>query len=83
MVSVQPGIESLSSSVLKLMDKGVTGCQNVPEAELFDFAYLFDAPDQGVSRELQTRLDEACPRGRRLIRRAPCRTATWRRAWSW
>ena len=59
MVSVQPGIESLSSSVLKLMDKGVTGCQNVPEAELFDFAYLFDAPDQGVSRELQTRLDEA------------------------
>jgi ribosomal peptide maturation radical SAM protein 1 len=28
-VSVQPGIESLSSRVLKLMDKGVTGCQNV------------------------------------------------------
>jgi ribosomal peptide maturation radical SAM protein 1 len=27
--SIQPGIESLSSSVLKLMDKGVTGCQNV------------------------------------------------------
>jgi ribosomal peptide maturation radical SAM protein 1 len=28
-VHVQPGIESLSSRVLKLMDKGVTGCQNV------------------------------------------------------
>jgi ribosomal peptide maturation radical SAM protein 1 len=26
---VQPGIESLSGNVLKLMDKGVTGCQNV------------------------------------------------------
>lgn len=26
---VQPGIESLSSKVLKLMNKGVTGCQNV------------------------------------------------------
>jgi ribosomal peptide maturation radical SAM protein 1 len=26
---VQPGIESLSSRVLKLMDKGVTGCQNI------------------------------------------------------
>lgn len=28
-VQVQPGIESLSSSVLRRMDKGVTGCQNV------------------------------------------------------
>jgi ribosomal peptide maturation radical SAM protein 1 len=28
-VYVQPGIESLSSRVLRLMDKGVTGCQNV------------------------------------------------------
>ncbi|MEU8953275.1 RiPP maturation radical SAM C-methyltransferase [Streptomyces sp. NPDC048518] len=26
---VQPGIESLSGRVLKIMDKGVTGCQNV------------------------------------------------------
>jgi ribosomal peptide maturation radical SAM protein 1 len=26
---VQPGVESLSSRVLRLMDKGVTGCQNV------------------------------------------------------
>ncbi|APU15560.1 MULTISPECIES: RiPP maturation radical SAM C-methyltransferase [Actinoalloteichus] len=29
LVNVQPGIESLNSRVLKLMDKGVTGCQNV------------------------------------------------------
>ncbi|WP_425559390.1 RiPP maturation radical SAM C-methyltransferase [Catenulispora yoronensis] len=29
LVSVQPGIESLDSRVLRIMDKGVTGCQNV------------------------------------------------------
>ncbi|MFY1635331.1 RiPP maturation radical SAM C-methyltransferase [Solwaraspora sp. WMMB335] len=29
LVSVQPGIENLSSRVLKIMDKGVTGCLNV------------------------------------------------------
>ncbi|MFI8103743.1 RiPP maturation radical SAM C-methyltransferase [Streptomyces sp. NPDC086023] len=29
MTFVQPGIESLSTHVLRLMDKGVTGCQNV------------------------------------------------------
>ncbi|HEX5495919.1 MAG TPA: RiPP maturation radical SAM C-methyltransferase [Mycobacteriales bacterium] len=29
LVHVQPGVESLSSRVLALMDKGVTGCQNV------------------------------------------------------
>ena len=29
LVSVQPGIESLNSRVLRIMDKGVTGCQNV------------------------------------------------------
>ncbi|MBE1530424.1 RiPP maturation radical SAM C-methyltransferase [Actinomadura algeriensis] len=28
-VVIQPGIENLNSHVLKLMDKGVTGCQNV------------------------------------------------------
>jgi ribosomal peptide maturation radical SAM protein 1 len=28
-VQVQPGIENLSTHVLRLMDKGVTGCQNV------------------------------------------------------
>ncbi len=29
LVNVQPGIESLNTRVLKIMDKGVTGCQNV------------------------------------------------------
>ncbi|WBB96886.1 MULTISPECIES: RiPP maturation radical SAM C-methyltransferase [unclassified Solwaraspora] len=29
LVSVQPGIENLNSRVLKIMDKGVTGCLNV------------------------------------------------------
>ncbi|WP_433231532.1 RiPP maturation radical SAM C-methyltransferase [Micromonospora sp. CA-248260] len=29
LVSVQPGIESLNSRVLKLMDKGVSGCLNI------------------------------------------------------
>ncbi|MDF3292614.1 RiPP maturation radical SAM C-methyltransferase [Streptomyces silvisoli] len=29
LIYVQPGVESLSSRVLGLMDKGVTGCQNV------------------------------------------------------
>ncbi|BAJ26108.1 MULTISPECIES: RiPP maturation radical SAM C-methyltransferase [Kitasatospora] len=40
-VQVQPGIESLSSRILKLMDKGVTGCQNVRA--------LRDAQSAGVS----------------------------------
>ena len=39
-VQVQPGIESLSSRVLQLMDKGVTGCQNV--------RHLRDAQSAGV-----------------------------------
>jgi hypothetical protein len=29
LVSVQPGVENLSTRVLKIMEKGVTGCQNV------------------------------------------------------
>jgi ribosomal peptide maturation radical SAM protein 1 len=29
LVSVQPGVENLSTRILKIMDKGVTGCQNV------------------------------------------------------
>jgi ribosomal peptide maturation radical SAM protein 1 len=140
-VQVQPGIESLSSRVLKIMDKGVTGCQNVrflrdaqsvglsvnwnylygfpgetdtdydtviaqmpalhhlepnfgtsriaverfapyfqrpelgfaelrpdrqyamiydlPEAELFDFAYVFDAPKRGISEATEKRLAAA------------------------
>jgi ribosomal peptide maturation radical SAM protein 1 len=41
LVSVQPGIESLSSRVLKIMDKGVTGYQNV--------RMLRDAADSGLS----------------------------------
>jgi ribosomal peptide maturation radical SAM protein 1 len=40
-VQVQPGIESLSTHVLQLMDKGVTGCQNV--------RHLRDAQSAGVS----------------------------------
>ncbi|MFD4397540.1 RiPP maturation radical SAM C-methyltransferase [Kitasatospora sp. NPDC058397] len=38
---VQPGIESLSTRVLRIMDKGVTGCQNVRA--------LRDAQSAGVS----------------------------------
>jgi ribosomal peptide maturation radical SAM protein 1 len=41
LVNVQPGIESLNSRVLKIMDKGVTGCQNV--------RLLRDAADAGIS----------------------------------
>ncbi|GAA1241308.1 RiPP maturation radical SAM C-methyltransferase [Kitasatospora nipponensis] len=40
-VQVQPGVESLSSPVLRIMDKGVTGCQNVRA--------LRDAQSAGVS----------------------------------
>ncbi|WP_063792479.1 RiPP maturation radical SAM C-methyltransferase [Streptomyces atriruber] len=50
---VQPGIESLSGRVLKLMDKGVTGCQNVRmmrDAESVSLGvvwnYLFGFPDE-------------------------------------
>jgi ribosomal peptide maturation radical SAM protein 1 len=39
-VNVQPGIESLSSKVLKIMDKGVTGCLNV--------RFLRDAESLGI-----------------------------------
>jgi len=40
-VQVQPGVESLSTNVLRLMDKGVTGCQNVRA--------LRDAQSSGVT----------------------------------
>ncbi|MET8682884.1 RiPP maturation radical SAM C-methyltransferase [Streptomyces sp. NPDC004732] len=50
---VQPGIESLNGRVLKLMDKGVTGCQNVRmmrDAESVSLGvvwnYLFGFPDE-------------------------------------
>lgn len=40
-VQVQPGIENLSTRVLRIMDKGVTGCQNVRS--------LRDAQSAGVT----------------------------------
>ncbi|WIG95368.1 RiPP maturation radical SAM C-methyltransferase [Myxococcus sp. SDU36] len=40
-VSVQPGIENLSSHVLKLMDKGVNGCHNIQT--------LRDCEEQGLT----------------------------------
>jgi ribosomal peptide maturation radical SAM protein 1 len=64
-VSVQPGIESLSSSVLKLMDKGVTGCQNVRllrDAEslgltvLWNYLYGFPGEDPGEYDEVIAQL---------------------------
>lgn len=145
-MSVQPGVESLSSRVLKLMDKGVSGCQNIrilrdaetvginiawiylygfpgendedyekiieqmpalhhlgpassvtritiqrfspyfnrpelgfselrpayyyslmydlPERELADLSYIFDAPPKGIRTELGDRLEEAMDRWR-------------------
>ncbi|MGW0801549.1 RiPP maturation radical SAM C-methyltransferase [Nonomuraea sp. NPDC002799] len=145
-IRVQPGIENLSTRVLKLMDKGVTGCQNVrmlrdaqtsgltvawnylhgfpgertedylgalaqmsalhhlgppdgvgpvvlerfspyfndpglgfatrspaeqyrvtyalPDAELADFAYLFDTPEQGIGEDVAERLRAAVRRWR-------------------
>ncbi|MFC4033490.1 RiPP maturation radical SAM C-methyltransferase [Streptomyces polygonati] len=52
-VSIQPGIESLSTSVLKLMDKGVTGCQNIRmlrDSQSLDLTvlwnYLLGFPDE-------------------------------------
>ncbi|MFH8573946.1 RiPP maturation radical SAM C-methyltransferase [Streptomyces sp. NPDC017993] len=41
MVHVQPGIENLSSRVLSIMDKGVTGCLNV--------RFLRDAEEAGLT----------------------------------
>lgn len=53
-VSVQPGIENLSSKVLRIMDKGVTGCQNVRmlrDAETAGLTvawnYLYGFPGEG------------------------------------
>lgn len=45
LVSAQPGIENLSSRVLKIMDKGVTGCQNVRllrDADAVDITVLWN-----------------------------------------
>ncbi|MEV1117205.1 RiPP maturation radical SAM C-methyltransferase [Actinosynnema sp. NPDC049800] len=41
LVNVQPGVENLNSRVLKIMDKGVTGCHNV--------RMLRDAASEGLS----------------------------------
>ncbi|MBE3014622.1 RiPP maturation radical SAM C-methyltransferase [Microbispora sp. NEAU-D428] len=52
-VHVQPGIENLSNHVLKLMNKGVTGCQNVRmlrDSESLgmsvEWNYLYGFPDE-------------------------------------
>ena len=56
MTEVQPGIESLSANVLKIMDKGVTGCLNVRllrDAESIgvqiSWNYLFGFPGEEES----------------------------------
>jgi ribosomal peptide maturation radical SAM protein 1 len=55
-INVQPGIESLSSKILKIMDKGVTGCLNVRllrDAEslgmqaLWNYLYGFPGEEDG------------------------------------
>ncbi|WP_426749394.1 RiPP maturation radical SAM C-methyltransferase [Myxococcus sp. Y35] len=55
-VSVQPGIESLSSHVLKLMDKGVHGCHNIQtlrdceeQSVTVTWNYLFGFPGEKVA----------------------------------
>ena len=55
-VSIQPGIENLSTHVLKLMDKGATGCQNariLRDAESLGMAvswnYLYGFADEAES----------------------------------
>ncbi|MFH9234113.1 RiPP maturation radical SAM C-methyltransferase [Streptomyces globisporus] len=65
-VCVQPGIESLSSKVLKLMDKGVSGCLNVRvlrDAESLGltvaWAYLYGFP--GETDEDYTKIIEQFP----------------------
>ncbi|WP_326550635.1 RiPP maturation radical SAM C-methyltransferase [Micromonospora sp. NBC_01813] len=73
LVSVQPGIENLNSRVLKIMDKGVTGCLNVRmlrDAEtsgitiawnyLFGFPGETDADYQSVMDQMPA-LHHLCP----------------------
>ncbi|EEP74839.1 radical SAM domain-containing protein [Micromonospora sp. ATCC 39149] len=64
LVSVQPGIENLSSRVLKIMDKGVTGCLNVRmlrDAETSGVTvawnYLYGFPGE-TDEDYQTILDQ-------------------------
>ncbi|MEV5976693.1 RiPP maturation radical SAM C-methyltransferase [Streptomyces sp. NPDC052114] len=61
---VQPGIESLNGRVLKLMDKGVTGCQNVRmmrDAESVSLGvvwnYLFGFPGE-TEEDYDTVIDQ-------------------------
>jgi ribosomal peptide maturation radical SAM protein 1 len=74
-VCVQPGVESLSAHVLKLMDKGVTGCQNVRmlrDAESLGLTviwnYLYGFPgetdeDYTTVIEQFPKLHHLCPAG--------------------
>ncbi len=66
-VHVQPGIESLSSRVLRLMDKGITGCRNVQALRDLEVAgitvswnYLIGFP--GEEPEDYTNIIEQIPR---------------------
>ncbi|MFE0459566.1 RiPP maturation radical SAM C-methyltransferase [Kitasatospora sp. NPDC058965] len=74
-VCVQPGVESLNANVLKLMDKGVTGCQNVRmlrDAESLGLTviwnYLYGFPgerdeDYTTVIEQFPKLHHLCPAG--------------------
>ncbi|AEV84653.1 radical SAM protein [Actinoplanes sp. SE50] len=74
-VCVQPGVESLNTNVLKLMDKGVTGCQNVRmlrDAESLGLTviwnYLYGFPGETDDDYLPVieqfpRLHHLCPAG--------------------
>jgi ribosomal peptide maturation radical SAM protein 1 len=64
LVSVQPGIENLNSRVLKIMDKGVTGCLNVRmlrDAETSGITiawnYLFGFPGE-TNADYQSIMDQ-------------------------
>ena len=66
-VCIQPGVESLSSKVLKLMDKGVSGCLNVRmlrDAESLGltviWAYLYGFP--GETDEDYSKIIEQFPK---------------------
>lgn len=74
-VCVQPGVESLNANVLKIMDKGVTGCQNVRmlrDAESLGLTviwnYLYGFPgerdeDYTTVIEQLPKLHHLCPAG--------------------
>lgn len=74
-ICVQPGVESLNANVLKIVDKGVTGCQNVRmlrDAEslgmtvIWNYLYGFPgetAEDYTTVIEQFPRLHHLCPAG--------------------